>query len=66
MFPVPPATSMERTGPRVRAKKRDERVLPEAMNAERHGVVHEVIAGCTESNTPRTRPSFDSSGLGTV
>ncbi|SRR6266571_2464845 len=47
---------------RVRAKKGDERVLPEGMNAERHGVAHEVIAGCTESNTPCTRPSFNSSG----
>jgi len=31
---------------RARVKKADERVLQEEMNAERHGVIREVIAGC--------------------
>ena len=51
----------EKGSVRARAQERDEKVLPEAMHAERHGIVHEVVAR-RESSTPCTSAPLESSG----
>jgi hypothetical protein len=63
MSPVPPATSMQRMCPfEPGRRKRDKGVLPEAVHAEGHGVVHDIIARRDRVEYARTSSSFEPSG----
>jgi hypothetical protein len=55
--PVPPATSSA-LWPGLSPGLRQRELLPDAVHAARHQVVHEVVATRDESNTARTRRVF--------